>query len=1648
MSTLNPLATLSVEDQTLTIDAQVLPSDALREMKGLLQQDDAASLLFTDIQLQHTEALLHVYTGYYYWPKTKFTSKVRLLLFDREEDRHCLCQFDVPQDPDSNFDAWVKAYLPDEGPNPVNLDLQFHPFELLFSSLTITRDLQEFFLPHLPQSELLNGSVSRGLNCSLQAFIPDSLSEDYKPLSTMEEDFSSFFEELLGPDAVSIPSQLSRFHGCFHLEDDLIQLQLDAGITGNWSANPIHLEHFSLGPNFLLAPVPTYPEIVVRGDLRFGNSNLSAVPSGIFSFHGSLHPHWKHFELQLKLGKDQSQPHQLPFSDESGWKVLLDMIPIHSVEMGVFGSVSTGEVQGLEWKIQGKTFQVIEDRLRITPSLNLALQSPFDAKKRTLEAELQGIAEIGADLKLQCTATYPDTSLQLELMEPVTSSSLAQLFFEDIALPGPLQFELETLSMSYEVQSGNYAFQVKVGSEHWKYAIGDFEMALTDLELSVQKDAEIQEYSLSAYTKIQDTDLLVSGSYRKGAGWDLSAHTDGKIQLNEWLKSLSRGQAELPGSLAQATISYLRFYYQTGTGNLEIEAELLDPLETSFVSLNKLQLAYTRKEQTKLDLLAETTIMDLDFAVEMKYQSAAPEETDATSNWSVEGRLPDTDGSGKVSVNKVIEWLEQKTEFSVPLPDILKNTELKNVFFRVQAPDDTFSMGGQCHFPLEGLEGMIDLEFVVGKTEIQLAGTLSLQNENGEPFIFRLRFDKDPNAHFFLAQYQGHLTLQKIVGLFNTDAANDIPAWLSPSLDDVSFVLYKGKEAAKWAMLMKIDMNLSSGDGIDLSQLDFIGPHLPAGKESKLKVAVSFTYSSEQIKKDDPIIERVNELEPPLSWPNEERDAGPSITPEITLPFLNLKKEDSEGWTKDKKEAKKTNWKPVRKQVGPVFVDKIGLTLEHGRIRILLDAGIDVGGFTFKMLDFGISLPLRKLDINTLKELRLELNGLELNLQKGDILIAGGFYKQELTIDNAKIQGTYTGYVGEIRVMLGSKSLSAMGGYVRLDKTPSFFLFAVAQLPLGGPPEFFIEGLAGGFGINSNVQLPAINQVRNFVIVKSAFGQPYFEGDNQSSNLSRAFSDFEPTPESYWIAVGVKASHYKFLESFLLAIVSFGDRLEVSILGIARMNLPGAAKKMAKAELQLRAQLIPEEGVFMVEGKISEGSYIFNPMAKLSGEFAFYSWFTDQKDKSGKVIIPAGDFVMTLGGYSPYFQKPDHYPAVDRLAVTYRVSDSLFVKAEAYFALTPRQFMLGGRLKGVFETDLVSANLVVEAHFLVNFEPFSYFIRAGINLSGEFWALWWHSFEIGVNITLWGPDFGGIAVIDLGIFDFKIKFGKPLQPSRPIDWKQFQRTLLPPEPEINKIFVSEGIILENKADQYSAEQVHYLVSPTALELHLESGIPAFEWSLNGKQKETVKKDKWEIGIASMNVSEEAFRPRLRVSIEQVHFDEEKEEWIFIPISEFVEPTPIRKAVPAGLWGKYNDKNINGPTLLGTTDETAPFTGIKLRFQAQPEGRSEEAKESELKEPEFSMYPLRRDPIKTATQEVDQAFKKKTQLEVYQSSGASSPDLSGLSAFKHLEKLKHPWSPGKEKDPEILQQILDQYEDPPYISTLGARKKMVEPKKMY
>ena len=61
---------------------------------------------------------------------------------------------------------------------------------------------------------------------------------------------------------------------------------------------------------------------------------------------------------------------------------------------------------------------------------------------------------------------------------------------------------------------------------------------------------------------------------------------------------------------------------------------------------------------------------------------------------------------------------------------------------------------------------------------------------------------------------------------------------------------------------------------------------------------------------------------------------------------------------------------------------------------------------------------------------------------------------------------------------------------------------------------------------------------------------------------------------------------------------------------------------------------------------MTPASFLYAGLCRITGGFAFYLWFEGEHE---------GDFVVSVGGYHPRFKKPDHYPVVPRLQLTYQI---------------------------------------------------------------------------------------------------------------------------------------------------------------------------------------------------------------------------------------------------------------------------------------------------------------------------------------------------------------------------------------------------------
>ncbi len=476
-------------------------------------------------------------------------------------------------------------------------------------------------------------------------------------------------------------------------------------------------------------------------------------------------------------------------------------------------------------------------------------------------------------------------------------------------------------------------------------------------------------------------------------------------------------------------------------------------------------------------------------------------------------------------------------------------------------------------------------------------------------------------------------------------------------------------------------------------------------------------------------------------------------------------------------------WLPIQKRFGPLYVEQVGVGTEPvDRARFLLDGGVSLAGLSVGVDDLSLSVPWRR--PLSLAEWEIDLAGLAVGYQGGALALAGGLRKRP------GAPPAPPDYVGMLQVKAGQFQLAAVGGYAELPESPgasrtysSLFVFAAVSFPIGGPPAFFITGLGGGFGLNRRLVLPAdVNEVPRFSLVAAMDSSSPFAADPMSA-LQRLGQEFPPARGTFWGAAGVRFRSFALVESIAVLSVEVGDGVEVSLLGLSRMDIPPALP-LARIELALRARFSTREMVLAIQAQLTDNSWLLNPSCRLTGGFAFVIWFRE------------GQFVLTLGGYHPRFAKPEKFPDVPRLGFNWSVSDVLAIKGESYFALTATCVMAGGRLEAAFNAGWVWASFTYGMDALVSWDPFHYdvsgFVRVSagarikvhIPLNGDVGVTL--SLSIGADVRVWGPQLRGEATLDLDVTSVTVRFGStgPESGRDAIGWEQFlERYLVAGDPD-------------------------------------------------------------------------------------------------------------------------------------------------------------------------------------------------------------------------------------------------------------------------
>ncbi|TDC19264.1 DUF6603 domain-containing protein [Actinomadura bangladeshensis] len=655
---------------------------------------------------------------------------------------------------------------------------------------------------------------------------------------------------------------------------------------------------------------------------------------------------------------------------------------------------------------------------------------------------------------------------------------------------------------------------------------------------------------------------------------------------------------------------------------------------------------------------------------------------------------------------------------------------------------------------------------------------------------FDARFSKDTTAGRFAATYsrQGDAAMpdvKSLVRAFSPTAAEPIPGGITIDVRDVVFAVDQG--AAGKGYLFGVDIAAT----IDFAKLPLVGDHFagpaPAGVDPLRIIASSAQIGADEVK-------ALNLLLPDKVGKLPERDIAKGFAVDAVLklgtaalpvavtvggaqkgppPAKALAAGQPPATAPQSQTGDDVTWLKVQRSFGPIKIERLGLAYRDGRLAFLLDASISLAGLTLALQGLAVELAL-----SAKPDPRFDLKGLGLSYSSGPVQISGAFLKGEIAYEGKK----YPAYGGTAQIKTSTLGLGAIGSYVQLPEGPSLFVYAILDYPIGGPPVFFVRGLAAGFGYNRRLVPPPVDKIAEFPLVAEAVGRR--EGDlDLAAELARLADYLPPSIGDYFLAVGVHFTSFQMIDSFVLLAVQFGHRFEVDVLGLSTLVLPapdaqaGGVTPIAEVQLALRASFVPEDGYLIVEAQLTKNSFLLSRDCHLTGGFAFATWFG---------AAHHGDFVVSVGGYHPHVAVPKHYPAVPRLGFSWQVSKQLSLSGGAYFALTPSALMAGGSLKATWKDDSLHAWFDAAMDFLIAWQPYHYTAAAHVNVGASYSFTSDGNNPISVHasadVRLWGPDFGGTAAIDLGIVSITVTFPENAREAaepEPVEWSRFSAAMLP-----------------------------------------------------------------------------------------------------------------------------------------------------------------------------------------------------------------------------------------------------------------------------
>jgi beta-lactamase superfamily II metal-dependent hydrolase len=778
--------------------------------------------------------------------------------------------------------------------------------------------------------------------------------------------------------------------------------------------------------------------------------------------------------------------------------------------------------------------------------------------------------------------------------------------------------------------------------------------------------------------------------------------------------------------------------------------------------------------------------------------------------WQFAGQLPD---GQSLSIGKLADYVKDK--FNIPIPEVLNGLFLRDleIVLTTAAPSFLFTCTGDlavCGTRVT-LSPLIALSWNGQRYDSQFSATLSLTSGQSN-LTFAVSFLIGSSTAFTAVwQKEGTLQLGDFLAALKLPAV-DVPPELDLSLksaeltyDTRSEILILAADSTRFGRAVLVVtgpprdyfFTLAVNGSVPLSALPLIGSLLAAEQTISINAIQAVVSSSAITKRKAALINNyITPLGPsyPL-LPSAGTAAKVAICMSIDLGGTTLPMSQGASSAPGQSvigpqggsgadgpipitpgnSSDGTTWFEVQKSFGPLTIARIGVQYRDAALWFLLDASLLAGRIRISL--FGASVGISIGDFKPV----WNLLGLGLDYENPPLLIGGGL------LNVPPIAPLSLEFAGSAIIETGALSITALGEYADVAGHPSMFLFAMSTAALGGPPPLFITGLAAGLGYNSSFTPPSLEDLPYFPLLAAlpnstnydprALGAPQPTPLQALSALSAGSPPWiAPAVGSVWLAAGVTFTSFELISSQALLLIDVADTLSLSLLGTASARFPQLGDvTYAQVELCLDVKLLPAQGVFLAQALLSAGSFLFSSECLLRGGFAFAVFY----DPSPQ----AGDFVLTLGGYAPRFDKPAYYPSVPPVEFHWQLDSRVDITGTAYLALTPSGMMLGGELAMNFQAGNLSAWIDAYADVTLNWKPFHFEAEFGITIGASYrldllFATVTITAELGATLELFGPPTGGQVTVEWDIISFTIPFGSSRPPPpNPLTWSDMQAML-------------------------------------------------------------------------------------------------------------------------------------------------------------------------------------------------------------------------------------------------------------------------------